>query len=68
MRLKLAALAVLIATPAFAHPGDHHVIAFADQARHLLSEPDHLLALAALVALAVTGGWVLRRRAATARR
>ncbi|MBX3484647.1 LPXTG cell wall anchor domain-containing protein [Phenylobacterium sp.] len=43
-------------------------MSLAEQARHLLTQPDHLLALAGLVVLAVASGWALRRRMAAARR
>jgi hydrogenase/urease accessory protein HupE len=61
MRLKLAGLAALAATPAFAHEGHHETLTFVEQVRHLLTQPDHVLAAAALVVLAVTGGWAWRR-------
>lgn len=61
MRLTLATLAALAATPALAHEGHHETLAFAEQVRHLLTQPDHVLATAGLVVLAVTGGWFWRR-------
>jgi hypothetical protein len=61
MRLKLAALAAVVATPALAHEGHHETMTTAEQVRHLLSQPDHQIALAGLVVLAVTGGWFWRR-------
>ena len=61
MRLTIAALAALAATPALAHEGHHETLTFVDQVRHLLTQPDHALAAAGLVVLAVTGGWVWRR-------
>ena len=47
MRLTLAALATLLATPALAHEGHHETLTLVEQARHLLTQPDHLLAAAA---------------------
>jgi hypothetical protein len=61
LRLTPAALALLIATPALAHEGRHEQMTLAEQVRHLLSQPDHQLALAGLVVLAVAGGWAWRR-------
>jgi hydrogenase/urease accessory protein HupE len=61
MRLTFTALAALVATPALAHEGPHETLAFAEQVRHLLTQPDHVLATAGLVVLAVTGGWFWRR-------
>ncbi len=57
----MGALAALLATPALAHPGHHETISLADQARHLLTQPDHILAFAGLVVLAVIGTWHWRR-------
>jgi hypothetical protein len=51
----------LIATPALAHEGHHEQLPFGAALRHLLSEPDHQLAFAGLVVLAITGGWFWRR-------
>lgn len=62
-----AALA-LLATPALAHPGHHETLSFAAQARHLLTEPDHMLAAVALVVLVVVGTWQWRRVRAKARK
>lgn len=56
----LAAYAVA-ALPAAAHEGRHEAFPFAAALRHMLSEPDHMLAVAALVVLAVVGGWNWRR-------
>ena len=41
--------------------GPHETPMLAEQLRHLVTQPDHQLALAGLVVLAVTGGWVWRR-------
>ena len=67
MRLTLAALATVHATPALAHEGHHETLTLVEQARHLLTQPDHLLAAAALVVLAVAGGWTWRRERVHAR-
>jgi hypothetical protein len=56
-----AAAAFMLATPALAHEGHHETLTLAEQVRHLLSQPDHQLALAGLVVLAVTSGWFWRR-------
>jgi hypothetical protein len=61
MRRLLPALAVLAATPALAHEGHHETLTVAEQARHLLTQPDHILAFAGLVVLAVIGTWHWRR-------
>ena len=61
MRLTLATFATLAAAPALAHEGHHETLSFVEQVRHLLTQPDHLLAAAALVVLAVSGGWTWRR-------
>ena len=61
MRRALTVLIFLAATPALAHEGHHETLTLAEQVRHLLSEPDHMLALAGLVVLAVVGGWSWRR-------
>jgi hypothetical protein len=57
----LGALVALLATPALAHEGHHETLMPAEQVRHLLTQPDHVLAAAGLVVLAVTGGWFWRR-------
>ena len=64
MRRLTPALFVLIATPAFAHDGHHEGMAAMQALGHALSATDHQLALAALVVLAVTGGWFWRRATA----
>ena len=64
----LGAALALLATPAMAHPGHHETLSFAAQARHLLTQPDHMLAAAALVVLAVAGTWRWRRVRAKVRK
>ena len=57
MRTLLASALALIATPVFAHEGDHAHMTSADGVQHALSSPDHLLILgmiAAIVALPVS--------------
>jgi|GEM_PF-3545453 len=56
----LAATAVA-ALPASAHEGDHEHMEAMQALRHLVSEPDHQIAFAALVVLAVVAGWSWRR-------
>jgi hypothetical protein len=56
-----AALATLLATPALAHEGHHETLTLAEQIRHLMTQPDHILAFAGLVVLAVAGTWSWRR-------
>jgi len=56
-----AAAALMLATPALAHEGHHETLTVAEQARHLLTQPDHILAFAGLVVLAVIGRWQWRR-------
>lgn len=62
-----AALA-LVAIPALAHEGHHETLSLAEQARHLLTEPDHILALAGFAVLVATGGWAWRAARARARK
>ena len=57
----LAAAAALVATPALAHEGHHEQMPLMQALRHLVSQPDHQIAFAALVVLAVVGGWGWRR-------
>ena len=61
MRRILIAAAALAPTAALAHEGHHHTLTFAEQVRHLLTQPDHVLAFAGLVVLAVAGTWSWRR-------
>ena len=60
----LGACGALFATPALAHDGHHETLPLVEQVRHLLLQPDHLLAFAALAVLAVAGGWTWRRTTA----
>jgi hydrogenase/urease accessory protein HupE len=55
------AVSVAAALPASAHEGHHEQLPLAAALRHLLSEPDHQLAVAALVIVTVAGGWSWRR-------
>ncbi|MBU1374985.1 MAG: HupE/UreJ family protein [Alphaproteobacteria bacterium] len=55
------AATIVAALPASAHEGHHETLTVAEQVRHLFSQPDHLLALAGLVVLAVIGTWQWRR-------
>lgn len=68
LKRLLPAFAALIATPALAHEGHHETLTLAEQVRHLLTEPDHVLAFAGLVVLAVVGAWRWRRVRAKARK
>ena len=61
MRRLLPALLALAATPAFAHEGHHETMAAAQAVRHLLTQPNHQLAFAGLVVVAVIGTWRWRR-------
>ena len=63
MRTALALCLSLAAGPALAHEGEHGGMATLAALRHLLSQPDHLLGLAALVAVAAAAGLAWRRRA-----
>lgn len=47
MRSKLVALAALVSTSAFAHPGHDHA--------HWLSDPIHVLTVVAIVGVAAVG-------------
>ena len=60
-RWGLAAALALLATPALAHEGHHEQMPMMQALRHLVSEPDHQIAFAALVVLAVIAGWSWRR-------
>ena len=55
------AVALMLAPPAFAHDGHHETMAVAEQVQHLLSQPDHILAVAGLVVAAIAGRWFWRR-------
>lgn len=57
------AAAAVGALPAAAHEGHHEQMPFAEAVRHLVSQPDHQMIFAALVVVAVAGGWVWLRRA-----
>jgi hypothetical protein len=57
----LAAGILSIATPALAHEGHHEQMPLAQALRHLITQPDHQIAFAALVVLAVVAGWNWRR-------
>jgi hypothetical protein len=57
----MGALLALFSTPALAHEGRHETLTVAEQVRHLLTQPDHILAFAGLVVLAVIGTWQWRR-------
>jgi hydrogenase/urease accessory protein HupE len=56
-RTRLAALAAglsaLSATPVLAHAGDHTHVGFVDTVVHFLTNPDHLLPLAAAAVVIV---------------
>ena len=57
MRTFLTAAVALIASPAFAHAGDHLHMTSADAVQHVLATSDHLLMfglMAAIIALPVT--------------
>jgi hydrogenase/urease accessory protein HupE len=55
------AATVVAALPASAHEGHHEQMPMMQALRHLVSEPDHQIAVAALVVLAVIAGWSWRR-------
>jgi hydrogenase/urease accessory protein HupE len=55
------AATVVAALPASAHEGHHEQMPMMQALRHLVSEPDHQIAFAALVVLAVIAGWSWRR-------
>ena len=61
MRRILVAAATFAPTGALAHEGHHETLTFAEQVRHLMTQPDHFLAVAGLVVLAVAGTWSWRR-------
>jgi len=65
MRTILAALATLapaaVPMAALAHNGDHGHAAPTQALQHLLSQPDHLLAIAGIVLALSSGSWVLKR-------
>jgi hydrogenase/urease accessory protein HupE len=55
------AATIVAALPASAHEGHHEQMPLMQALRHLVSEPDHQIAFAALVVLAVIAGWSWRR-------
>ncbi|TAJ71906.1 MAG: hypothetical protein EPO51_12375 [Phenylobacterium sp.] len=55
------AATVVAVLPASAHEGHHEQMPLAQALRHLVSQPDHQIAFAALVVLAVVAGWSWRR-------
>ena len=57
----LGLVLAFLASPALAHEGHHQTLTLAQQAQHLLTQPDHILAFAGLVVLAVIGRWHWRR-------
>ena len=57
----VALSAALVPAAALAHPGDHHALDLAAGLRHILTEPDHLMTLAALAL--VLGSLFVGRRA-----
>jgi hypothetical protein len=62
-RIWGAVTALGFGTPALAHEGHHEQMPLAQALRHLLSQPDHLLMVAALVVVIAAGGWTWLRRA-----
>ena len=60
-RIPWGLAAALLATPALAHEGHHEQMPAMQALRHLVSEPDHQVAFAALVALVLAAGWGWRR-------
>ncbi|OHB31899.1 MAG: hypothetical protein A2790_03620 [Phenylobacterium sp. RIFCSPHIGHO2_01_FULL_69_31] len=52
---------VVAALPASAHEGRHEQMQTLQALRHLVSQPDHQIAFAALVGLAAAAGWGWRR-------
>jgi hydrogenase/urease accessory protein HupE len=61
MRYAVAALFALAPAVALAHEGHHEQMGLAQSVQHLLTQPDHQLALAGLVVALVAGGWTWRR-------
>jgi len=59
-RFLIAATAAPLLAPslALAHPGQHADASPLEALRHLVNQPDHLLALGALVLIALAGGGV----------
>lgn len=69
--LATATAALLLApTLALAHPGHHEDFTLLEDLRHLVTEPDHLLAAGALLMVLLAGGArrVLARARVRARR
>lgn len=56
-----AAATIVAALPASAHEGHHEEMQVMQALRHLVIEPDHQIAFAALVVLAVVAGWGWRQ-------
>jgi hydrogenase/urease accessory protein HupE len=65
-RAALTALAAIALAPtaAFAHPGDHTSMNLGAVARHIVTSPDHLAALAVASLVTVALAICERRRAA----
>ncbi|MDB5424756.1 MAG: hypothetical protein JWQ29_2172 [Phenylobacterium sp.] len=59
--LATAAFLALVPVAALAHEGHHDGMSFAQAARHMLTQPDHLAMLALAVLLIGYGGWRLYR-------
>ena len=66
---SLATLAVIcFDTAALAHPGEHAHMDVWQSLRHMLTEPDHLIAIVAAGMLALLAGSVLVTRVSRERR
>jgi hydrogenase/urease accessory protein HupE len=65
MKHLLTLTFALLPAAAIAHPGDHHQFSLTAALTHALSEPDHLIGLAALAAVSAVGWslWRGRKRA-----
>ena len=62
--LRILALLTCTLPALLAHEGHH---AAESVVLHVLTQPDHLVMLGAVLAIAVAGVWALRRRAVVAR-
>lgn len=62
-----AAFFALLPAAASAHEGHHGQMSALAVARHVLTQPDHLLAIGGLCALAAAFAWSLQRRPARIR-
>ena len=64
----LMALGVVVATPAFAHPGDHSEFTYSSLAAHIVGSPFHAAALVAAGVIVLAAVVMVAKRAKVRRR